>query len=81
MFANSRPQPRIAKVFLNHLNIFSHSRSEQFWKQNTISLYEGNLVLHLYTIGVIICRLKSQKTYSVEIPLCSSGVRPCAYFF
>ena len=30
-------QPRICKDFLFHYNIFSRSRREQFWKQNTIS--------------------------------------------
>ena len=29
-------QPRISKVFLDHLNTFSHSRAEQFRWQNTI---------------------------------------------
>ena len=39
------PQPRISKVFL--ITIFSHSRSEQFCQQNTISsilTYQANFL-------------------------------------
>ena len=34
-FANFGIQPQISNIFLINTTIFSHSRSEQFWKQNT----------------------------------------------
>ena len=47
-------QSQISKVFLDHMNIFSHSRSEQFWRQNTISCLDRKfLTLHLKKFHLI----------------------------
>ena len=43
-FANSRPLVSKFKSFSRPLDLFSHSRSEQFWKQNTIAVINGQLL-------------------------------------
>ena len=45
-------QPRISKFFLITRIFFSHSRSEQFWQQNTISWSVLIILANLVTTGL-----------------------------